>query len=413
MRMLWITAWRNLWRNKRRTLILILAITIGLWGVLISMAWVNAWLDDTVKNSTSTTVGHVQLQAPGYYDNPQVRLNLPDDEKLLKQLSSLPTTKGAGARVRGQVLLSNAEKAEMGELVGADPTREGDLSVIPGHIVEGRWLKPGETGKIVVGQEFLKKFKTKIGRRVIIRGNNALGEISDAAFRIVGAYRTNLMQFDRRTAYVTLADAQKFFAVEGRVTEYVLTASSPQFSEQLKNEVTALALPPASEGKPIVVTTWLEQLPLVVKMMEMAGAFMWYFYAFFFVAMAFGIANSFLMVVHERRREIGMMLALGVRRRTVLGVLMIEAFLLAIVGSIVGNGIGVAVVAYLGKYGLDLSRWAEGMNQFGMSSVIYFFLRLEDVVTATLATAITCIAVTLYPAYKASRLRPVETLRST
>jgi len=405
--MLWVAAWRNLWRNKRRTLILVAAITVGLWGVLASMAFVNAWLDDSVKNAVSTTVGHVQIQAPGYHDNPQVRLNLPDDAALLGRLRALAGVRGACARVQAQVLLSNSEKAEMGLAVGADPATEPTVSVIPKSIVEGQWLKPGERGGIVVGREFLKRFKTRLGRRVVLRGTNAAGDVSDASFRIVGVFQTAMLSFDRSTVYITLADAQTVFGLEGKVTEYVLVTDSPQYSERLKPLVVA-----AVPRQGFAVTTWQEQLPMVVQLLNFSGGIMWYFYSFFFIAMAFGIANSFLMVVHERTREIGMMLALGVRRRTIMGVLLIESFLLAVVASLVGNGISYAMVDYLHHHGLDLSAWAEGMSWAGMSQVMYPFLTPQDIASATIATAITALVMTTYPAWKASRLRPVQALRT-
>jgi ABC-type lipoprotein release transport system permease subunit len=279
--------------------------------------------------------------------------------------------------------------------------------LVPGSLTSGRWLQPDDVGKIVVGEEFLRRFQTRLGRHVIVRGTTLHGDVADAAFVIVGAYTTGLAQFDRRTAYITLGDAQRLFDMTGRVTEYVLAGPSPHQSDVLKAAVSAVAAAPER-----VITTWQEQLPLILKMMELAGGFMWYFYAFFFIAMAFGIANSFLMAVHERRREIGMMLALGVRRRTVVGILFFEALALAIVGSLLGNAMSLALTSYFGTFGLNLTRWAEGMNEFGMSGIVYPYLRLDNLARATLATTITSVLVVLYPARKASRVRPVEALRS-
>jgi len=348
------------------------------------------------------------VQALGYYDNPQVKKNLPQNDELLHKLERLPNATGATMRLRGQVLLSNAEKAEMGQLIGVLPDREPGVSLVPGALVDGRWLEPGDRNQIVVGEEFLKRFKTRLDRRVIVRGNDANGEVSDALFKIVGVYRTTMKQFDRANAYVSLADAQAFFATPGRVTEYVLNGQAP---------LPALALEPAvvklMPDDTHVVTTWQDQLPLIVEMMRFTEGFLWYFLAFFYVAMAFGIANSLLMVVHERTKEIGMMLALGVGRRTILQVILIEALLLAAVGAVVGNARSYGIVAYFEHAGLDLTAWAEGMNEFNMSGIIYPYLKLKDIVTATLATAFTAVAMALYPAWKASRLQPVRALRTT
>ncbi|NLH49591.1 MAG: ABC transporter permease [Myxococcales bacterium] len=404
--MLWRTAWRNLWRNKRRTLILVAAIVVGLLGVLFYISFVNAWWTQTVDNAVSITTGYVQIQAPGYYQNPQVKTNLPQDDRLERELWRLPGVAAVAARLKSYVLVANAEKSEMAMLIGTEPDGEKDVSMIPRSVREGQWLRAGESGKIVIGAELARRFKTKLGRRLVVRGTAPSGEVVDAVFRVAGIFDTGLADFDRATCYVTLADAQRYFNLEGRVTEYVLAAVDPDGSVKVKTA--AQAVTPAAG---YVVTTWMDQQPLVVALIEMSRSLMWIFNLFFFTAMAFGVANTMLMSVFERTREIGMMLALGVRRRTVVGVIVLEALFLALLGCGLGNGIGLLVVGYYEQHGIDLTSFVEGMSYMGMRGVLNPSLTASDLFIASLATLSVAVLVALYPAWKASRLRPTQALR--
>ena len=405
-KMLWLTAWRNLWRNKRRTAIILTAIVVGLLGVIFYIALVNAWWGQSVENAVAILTGHVQVQAPDYFENPQLKRNIAIDPKLRPQVEKIAHVVGAAARIKTMILVSNTEKSEMAQLVATEPTHEPKVSMIPDSLKEGRWLEESDKGKVVIGAEMARRFKTKLGRRMIVRATSPSGEVVDEVFRIVGIYDTGLHSFDRSTVYVALADAQRLFGMEGRATEWVIATEMPDHADAVAARVKALV-----DKDRMVVTTWMEQNPLVVKIIDMSKAFMWFFNMFFYLAMAFGIANTMLMSVLERTKEIGMMLALGVQRSVILSIIMLEALLLSALAGTIGGLLGGGLVAWSAKTGLDLSAWAEGMSYAGMRGVIHPYVRPADMVAAIAVTVVVALLMAIYPAWKASRLEPTTALR--
>ncbi|MDP8222970.1 MAG: FtsX-like permease family protein [Candidatus Lernaella stagnicola] len=405
-KMLWLTAWRNLWRNKRRTLILLAAIVVGLLGVIFYIALVNAWWGQSVENAVAILTGHVQVQAPGYHENPQLKRNIAIDPALRPKIMNIDHVAGAAARIKTMILVSNSEKSEMAQLIATEPGHEPQVSMIPNSIVEGRWLTSKDERKIVIGRTMAERFKTKLNRRMIVRATAPSGEVVDQVFRIVGIYDTGLKSFDKSAVYVRLNDAQTMFGMENRATEWVVATQLPDHAVEVAALVGGLVPP-----KETVVTTWMDLNPLVVKTMELSQFFMWFFNMFFYLAMAFGVANTMLMSVLERTKEIGMMLALGVKRSMILTVILLEALLLACVAGIVGGALGGGLVGWASERGLDLSAWVDGMSYAGMRGVLHPYVRVTDMILAIAVTAVVAVLMAIYPAWKASRMNPTTALR--
>lgn len=407
-KMLWMTAWRNLWRNKRRTLIILTAIIVGLLGVISYIGLVNAWWGQSVENAVAILTGHVQIQAPGYHENPQLKRNLVIDPALRGKLMAIENVVGVVPRIKTPILVSNAEKSEMANVVATVADDEPQVSMIPRSVVEGRWLETGDQNRVVIGATMARRFKTKLGRRLIIRATDPHGEMVDAVFRVVGIYNTGLQAFDRSTVYIRLADAQRLFDMPDRATEWVIATRLPEHADLVK----ALAADYVDPNK-AVVTTWKDLNPMIVQLIEMSASLMWVFNLFFYMAMAFGIANTMLMSVLERTREIGMMLALGVKRSLILAVIMVEALLLALFASAIGAGLGGAIIAHYDRVGIDLTRWIDAMEFLGMRGVMNPYIRTSDMIIAVAATLVVALLMAIYPAWKASRLNPTDALRHT
>ncbi len=401
------TAWRNLWRNKRRTLIMISAITVGLFGVVGFIGIMNAYKANMRDNAVNTLTGHAKITAVGYLDNPVPTLNFPLPEGAVQAIAGAPEVEGAAARVVGMVVASNSERSDQVTMVGVQPSREASVSILPGSMVDGRWFEESDTRKIIIGQALLKRFKTKLNRRIVLMAYNADGEVSSQVFRIVGVFKTPTKVFDKTHIYIPLKEAQQFFSIPGNVTELVIMGDSAERASELAAKVKA-----SWKGDPnLTISDWQEMLPMLTELFKFWDAGMGIFYTIYFIAMAFGIANTFLMVVHERTREFGVMLALGVTRKMVMVMMVVESLLLALFAGAVGAGLGIGLNWYFGKFGLDLSFAAAGQEFFGASSVMYPYLTPTQVVISLAATIVTAIVVSIYPAWKAGRVQPVEAIR--
>lgn len=407
MLMIVATAWRNLWRNVRRTVILLSGVSVGLFGVLFYIGFVNAYFEQMKENAVATLTGHVKVNAPGYQENPSPSKNIPADEDLLAELRKDPLIQGAASRVIGVAMAANPERTEQVTLVGVMADQEASISAVPGGVTQGRWLRDGEDRALVVGEAFLKRYKTKLDRRVVLMAYNSQGDIASEAFKIVGAFKTDTEMFDEQHVYTSLSEAQKFFALGDRVTEHTIVGVNINDAPVVREKVAAKFDP-----KTYQVQAWTELVPLLTDMMELTKSTLWIFYGVFYLAMGFGIANTFLMVVHERTRELGVMLALGVSKGLIMGMMMIEAVLVAIAGAIVGGGISIAVVAYFAKVGLDFSFAAEGMEMWGGAGIMYPYLTADNLALVMSLTVAIAVVMSLYPAWLASRVHPVEAIRS-
>ncbi|MCZ7586319.1 MAG: FtsX-like permease family protein [Deltaproteobacteria bacterium] len=235
---------------------------------------------------------------------------------------------------------------------------------------------------------------------------DANGEVASQAFRILGTFRATVEAYEKATIYVALDDAQKFFATPGRVTEIVVAGTDLDAASRTAQATQAALGDEVTTGR-----AWDALEPLVAQMIDVSRSSMGIFYGVFYLAMAFGIANTFLMIVHERTRELGVLLALGVTRGRVMAMLLFEALFVSAIGSVIGGGVGVAINIYYGRVGMDLSFAGQGMEMLGLGSVIHTFITPEELAGAVATTFAISIVVALYPAWKAGRVSPVQAIR--
>ena len=399
-------AWRNIWRNRRRTIILICAMSTGLIGILITIGFMNAWLDSMIQNSLNKESGHIGIFAKGYFENPAVEKNFIVTRKFKQKLSSEPMIEQWTQRININGLVNNAEHSSMVKIMGVDPKREGRVTVIPSKITEGRWLTPDDTNAIIIGKKTAEKFKTKLGRKMILLTQQLGGEVGTAAYRIKGIFESGNESFDESVVYINLTEAKNLVALGDKITEVIVV-----LADLNQVDATTLSLRNMVDSGTLEVLSWKEQQPLTWKMVQWSDQMMWIWYAIFFIAMAFGIVNTLLMAVNERYREIGIMLAIGTKRWQVVTMIVWESFFLALCSLIVGNLAGIGLVHYFGSAGLDLSGFAAGMEMYGTDRILYPSIGFDSIMTMSTWTFIISLIFSLYPAIRASRFKPIEAIQ--
>ena len=417
-------AWRNIWRNKRRTFILVCAMASGLLGIFICEGFVNGWLDSMIDGAVNKNIGHVAVFAKGYYENPAVEKHFVLDDALRKELESLPDKKAWTPRLKVNGLISNSEHSGMINLVGTDPAREARVSIIPSRISEGRWLKNGDPRAIVIGARLAEKFYPQyweepslskhpnpfdrvLGKKLVLRSQQYdSDEVGSELFRVVGVYRSGMSAYDETNAYITLAAAQNLVNLDGRLTEVNIMLQSLDSVDS-----SAQVLRKDIDPEKLAAMTWKQQQPMTTKMIQMVDSMIIIFYIIFYTAMAFGIVNTLLMAVNERYREIGIMLAIGTKKWQVVVMVVLESFFLAVVSVAFGNALGIGLIKYFERNGLDLSSWAEGMAMYGIGKIIYPSISLDSVITMSITTFVVAVVFSLYPATRAARFKPIEAIQ--
>ena len=402
--MLLTLSWRNLWRNPKRTLIILTAVVISAWTMLILSAFSRGMIDSTLSNSLNTLTGHIQIQAPLYREDPVVENRIPDIAPVKAVLERhLPPGSLWSSRIQVPGVASNARHSKGVGIVGIEPDREPDISFYGDTLSEGQFLKSRDDIGIVIGKALADTFETKPGRKLVLMTQGSDRETASRAFRIRGIFRAEMEATEKQYVFITLAAARELLRVDSAVTNICIKLPEPASLDRVTRAVSQ-DLPPE-----LSVLPWTELLPLLKGYLEMFDSFMLLWYLVVFTAMAFGLVNTMLMAVLERTREFGLLKALGMKPVWIVRNVLTESFILLTVGIIVGNLLGFATVhAFSG--GIDLSFLARGSEFVGMGNIVVPLLFLEDLFSANAVILVFGLLVCLYPAIKAGRITPVEAM---
>lgn len=395
-------AWRNVLRNRRRSAIILVAIVVGLWSMILFGSFVRAWANDVVRHAIITLTGHLQTHAPGYRDDPVVEraMALPSGD-LLAVLAE-PGVLAWARRVRVPAVVMSEREAAGVTLVGIDPEAERGLSFIPEAVTEGRYLAPeGERG-ILLGRELAERLDTAVGKRVVVMSQAADGSVADRGFRVVGLYDADREATEMTFVFVARERASALLGLGDRISEIAVMLHDRR---ALAGYLERLSV--AAPGLDVAPWTTLE--PLAQATAAMGEAWAWMFYIVMYLAMAFGLVNTLLMAVAERTRELGMLQALGMRPRLILGQVLLESSILLLVGTAAGGLLAAATLTLLSG-GVDVGSLAEGAEVWGMGKVLYPTVTVADVASAYLVVGALGLLASLYPAWRAARRVPVEAI---
>jgi ABC-type lipoprotein release transport system permease subunit len=393
---------RSVVRNSRRTLIILVAISVALWAMIAFAALTRGWTDDVVHNAIFTLTGHLQIHAPGYRDDPSVDHTMAAPSGALARLLDAPEVAAWDARVRVPAVVMSAHDTAGVILVGIDPAAERGLSFIAGAVHEGRNLASPDDEGVVIGRALAERLGTGVGKRIVVMSQAADHSVADRGFRVVGLFTGDREATELSYVFVGRSVAAAMLGLGTRVSEVAVMLHD---RSRLSSFVARLRA--AAPGLDVEPWTVLE--PMAQAIVSLAQGWIWMFFAVMVVAMAFGLVNTMLMAVLERTREFGMLQALGMRPRLILGQVLLESCLVLAAGAAVGLGLAAATLALV-HGGIDLSFLAQGAEMWGMGKVIYPAAALGDVLGAVGLVVVLGLASSLYPAWRASRRVPVEAI---
>jgi ABC-type lipoprotein release transport system permease subunit len=402
-------AWRNIWRNPRRTTVILIAVVIGVWNMVFSGALMRGVEVGMIKNGIATLTGNIQIHQKDYRDDPAIENSITDVkavEAVLKKL--LPPNTHWTSRVRVSAIASNARHSGGVTLVGIDPVREARVSFIGQAVTQGQYLAADDTYGIIVGRALLDKFETKIGRKLVLMSQASDRDIASRAFRIVGVFAAEMQSTEKQFVFVTNPAARQMLKLKNEVSEYAVV-----FPKSLDNGRLAATLQSALPADRFEVSTWQDLLPMLKAYLKLSDGFIYVWYIVIFIAMGFGIVNTTLMAVFERMREFGLLKALGMKPWWIIRAVLTEVFLILLIGMFIGNILAFLNVWALSGSGIDLSALAAGAEYAGMSRILFPVIYTRDAIIANLVVFILGLLVCLYPAAKAARFTPVEALAQT
>lgn len=402
-------AWRNVWRNPRRTTVILVAVIIGVWSMICIAALMRGIVGGMVQNGIDTLTGHVQVHQVDYPDDPVVDHRIMNPDELMSKLETLlPPGSLWTQRVRVSAVANNARHSTGVTLVGIDPAKETKISFIGNSVTFGRYLNQDDKSAILIGKALAEQFETRLGKKLILMSQDTTGEIASRAFRIAGLFQAEMEATEKNYAFVHINTAQKMLKMQDSVSEIAMLLPDYKMGEAVAGRIEAAV--PKSE---LEVRSWQQILPLVTAMLKLYDTFVFIWFLVIFVAMGFGIVNTTLMSVFERMREFGLLKALGMRPRRIVRSILTESFLILMLGAFMGSTLGMITNWALSFNGIDLSSLAQGVEYAGMARIIFPIMLAKDILSANLVVVLLGLVVTLYPAIKAARFTPVEALAHT
>jgi ABC-type lipoprotein release transport system permease subunit len=406
IRKFWAIAYRDLIRNRRRSLLTLLAVALGMMVLIMMSGFIAGAISGGLRDNIRLNTGHLQLREDSYEVEKLSLLSrdlLQDSEALVAQAEALKEVQSAAPVLWTSGVLSTIRESTGLKVTGIDPTDAFHAPVREG-IVQGAYFTPEGRGELLLGKRLADDMNITVGQRVSLAVGNASGQPEEAVFRVVGLFNTGIPSYDQNTVIMPLARAQAFTGTGNRASSIIV-----MLDDQEDTEKVAAAL----KAPGIKILTWRDLNSLILEAVGTARAFYYVIYFIVILVVAVLIANTLLMSVFERTREMGILAALGMKRRQIMLMFLFEAIILALAGIALGLVLGFAVVAYLARVGLGFSEDAmASVEGFAYGSRMYAEFAPGEAIVLSLFMFVVVTLVSLYPAWYAARLEPVKALHT-
>lgn len=394
--------WKNIWRNPTRSAVVIIAVLLGLWAGIFISAFFNGMAQGYLRNQLELSVGHLQVSHPEFEDQMLPRYGIVDAASLADSLAGLPFVSGIRAESLSGGLAQSAHGSYGTTLHGIEAS--GD----PAHpaaryLEEGEMPDPSGRNPVTVGDALAERLGIGLKSRIVLSFQDINGEITAGAFRVSGIFDSPNQQYDQANVFVNRADLNRLLGEENLVHRITLMADdfgrAPHYRDRLAQTLPNLQ-----------VRSWGEIAPELEYVYSAMDISLYVIMFIIILALIFSIVNTMLMAILERTKELGMLMAVGMNRVRIFGMILAETFFLTMTGVPLGLFLSWGTVSLLADRGIDLSAFAEGLNAYGMGTVIHPELQAAYYLNIALMVAAAALLSALYPAWKTLKLKPVEAI---
>ena len=401
-------AWRNIQRNRRRTIITTSAIVVGVMMMVIVNGILTGMLERTIQNSVELETGHITIYAEGYHEKSDLMPLQPYIESYLQIVEIVNTVEGVAyvsPRVRARGSIQHGEEPAAVILNGIDPDLDPQVRDLNTNIVEGRYLTTEETG-VMIGASLAEKLGIGVRDTVVIHTTAVDGSYSSVSREVTAVFNTGFSSYDVSMIFLSLPEIQSQLTLENdEVTEIVLMARDSGELEQLEDAVRQRL---EEEDHMYEVLDWRQRTPELAEFVDMERNMVTFFLSIVLIISVIGILNTMLMAVYERVKEIGVMAAFGYTPRSILALFLLEGLVIGLIGASTGCILGAGITQYFSTVGIE---FAGGAVVKFYETTVYPTLSTWDIFYPFLFAVGIAVLAALYPAHRASRLEPVEALR--
>ncbi len=403
--MLLLIAWRNIWRNPTRSIVVIAAIAVGIWAIALTVGFINSLSDSYIRNSINYDYSHLQVHHPQFLQEPEARYSIRNSKSITEYLQHNPEVKAYSQRVLINGMIASTRASSGVQIYGINLDQEKAVTSLDSLLIEGNYFTEKPRNAILISRKLADKLKAEMRTKLVLTFQDIEGNVTAGAFRVQGIFDSPSPRLTEGGVYVRQQDLNQLLGTDTLVHEIAVlmhaNTQTPAVAQELRSKY------PASEIK-----TWEELSPELELIQEQSNLTMAILLVILMVALAFGIVNTMLMAVLERERELGMLMAIGMNRQRIFSMILMETVFLSLVGGPVGCLLGYVTVTWLGDVGIDLSAWTKGLQQYGYSTKLFPFLSIKEYILMVASVVLTAILAAMYPSYKAVKLNPIEAMRS-
>jgi len=402
-------AWRNLWRNRRRTLITVLAVIFATWLSIAMRGLQLGTYDQNISWALNLFSGYIQLQHPGFEDNPSLHKSFRFTDEMRAQLDEDARVRGYAPRIYADGLVSHMDNSLGTAIFGIDPEVEADVTRFRKKIDNGRMIAARSGEGIVVGRTLLKNLRASVGDTVVILAQGYDGAMGNMKYRIAGAVKTGMAEFDRAAVFMGIDDLSELVSMPGKIS--VVAVSLHDLHEV---DAVAADLNAAVDTSKVRALTWEKVMPEMKQSIQLDNYSGMLMLAILIIVVAFGILNTVLMSVTERFREFGILLSIGMPQKQLVMLVFIETMYIALVGILIGNVLALGVNWYLSEYPITFSgEYAAMMEEYGWLPQMHSVIRLSSFFNTSLAVIMLSLVAAFYPLYRVYKLEPLKGIRYT
>lgn len=399
-------AWRNIWRSPLRSGIIIAAISVGMSAGVFTATFTKGWMNQRLEAGVETEASHMRIQQPKFNENYDLKESIPNSRSLVNEITKLDHIDGISPRIVIQSMIASAETGTGVRIIGVDPKKEKTVTNLHTKLSEGKYFEGMKRNPIVIGAKLAKKLKVKMRSKVVITVHDASGNITGGAFRVCGIFDISSGIFEEMNVFVRKSDLARLLGLDKNTSHEIVihlddTEQIDQYAAMLKEQ-----------HQDLLVQSWKEAMPELGYLNEIGNLYTYIFVIIILLALGFGIVNTMLMVILERVKELGMLMAVGMSKARIFGMLMLETVLLTFTGGFTGILIGLGATYATMKNGINLSGYNAGFEDMGYSSHIYPVVEFETIYVIAILVIITGILASIYPAKKALKYNPADAIRT-
>ncbi len=403
-------AWRNVWRNRRRSLLTIAALAFSCVLLIFMLSWQFGAYDAMIESAVNLQTGPMQVLVEGYNDDPDIRETIRNPAEIAASIRAIPRVGDVTLRAEGFALVSSDDRSYGVQVLGIDPRSEYRVSTLHRTLQSGRRLQPDESTSVVIGSLLARNLRVGLGGEIVLLGQGYDGSVAANVFQVTGIFETGQGEIDRNLITIPLATFQETFSLGDRVHRIVIVPTGFDALPEVRRRIEEIL--PGRATDPLTVQNWDALIPGLKQSIELDKLSAYVMYFFLLVVVAFSIANAFLMAVLERTREFGILRAIGTTPGRLTRLLFLETALLAAVGIAAGLCLGLPFTALIQQVGVPMGEAGAIMEEYGMPARMHPKLTLASAVVGPLFVWGFTFLSALPPILRVRRLKPVEAIAS-